>query len=123
MTAISAEDGAFSFSDVPYGNWVVREIEAPTGFVLSEESFAVNVDKDGAVIEVEIENTLIRGTVQLTKTDKDYPDNKLSGAEFAVYRDSNGNKELDADDEKSAHLPKQAQAFMKCPTLSTAAIS
>lgn len=98
LTAVSKEDGGFSFADVPYGNWLVREIEAPTGFVLSDETFAVTVDKDGAVIEVEIENTRIRGTVQLTKVDKDYPDNKLTGAEFTVYRDSNGNKELDADD-------------------------
>ena len=63
----------------------MREIEAPTGFVLSEEVFSVAVDKDSAVIEVEIENTLIRGNVQLTKTDRDYPDNKLTGAEFIVY--------------------------------------
>ena len=98
MTATSAEDGSFSFAGVPYGNWIVREIEAPTGFVLSEEAFSVAVDKDSAVIEVEIENTLIRGNVQLTKTDRDYPDNKLTGAEFIVYRDSNGNKELDETD-------------------------
>ena len=99
LTAVSKEDGGFSFADVPYGNWLVREIEAPTGFVLSDETFAVTVDKDGAVIEVEIENTRIRGTVQLTKVDKDYPDNKLTGAEFTIYCDSNSNKELDADDE------------------------
>lgn len=117
MTATSAEDGVFSFADVPYGNWVVREIEAPTGFVLSEESFAVNVDKDGAVIEVEIENTLIRGTVQLTKTDKDYPDNKLSGAEFSVYRDSNGNKEFDADDELIGTLTETSAGVYEMPDL------
>lgn len=99
MTATSAEDGSFSFAGVPYGNWIVREIEAPTGFVLSEEVFSVAVDKDSTVIEVEIENTLIRGNVQLTKTDRDYPDNKLTGAEFIVYRDSNGNKVLDETDE------------------------
>lgn len=104
MAAISAEDGSFSFVNVPYGNWVVREIEAPTGFVLSEESFAVTIDKDGAIIEVEIENTLIRGNVQLTKTDKDYPDNKLTGAKFAVYRDSNGDKAFDENDEKLGEL-------------------
>lgn len=98
LTATSAEDGSFSFARVPYGNWIVREIEAPTGFVLSEKTHPVTVDADGAVIEVEIENTRIRGAVQLTKTDRDYPDNKLTGAEFTVYRDSNGNKELDADD-------------------------
>mgnify|MGYP001053064376 FL=1 len=99
LTATSAEDGSFSFVRVPYGNWIVREIEAPTGFVLSEKTYPVTVDADGAVVEVEIENTRIRGTVQLTKLDRDYPDNKLTGAEFTVYRDSNGNKELDADDE------------------------
>lgn len=98
------EDGSFSFARVPYGNWIVREIEAPTGFVLSEKTSPVTVDADGAVIEVEIENTRIRGTVQLTKTDRDYPDNKLTGAEFTVYRDSNGNKELDADDERLGTL-------------------
>ena len=98
LTATSAEDGSFSFVRVPFGHWIVREIEAPIGFVLSEETYPVTVDADGAVIEVEIENTRIRGAVQLTKTDRDYPENKLTGAEFTVYRDSNGNKELDADD-------------------------
>ena len=104
LTATSAEDGSFSFARVPYGNWIVREIEAPTGFVLSEKAYPVTVDADCAVIEVEIENTCIRGTVQLTKTDRDYPDNKLTGAEFTVYRDSNDNKELDADDERLGTL-------------------
>ena len=117
LTAISAEDGGFSFADVPYGNWLVREIEAPTGFVLSDETFAVTVDKDGAVIEVEIKNTLIRGTVQLTKVDKDYPDNKLTGAEFAVYRDSNGNKELDADDELLGTLTETGTGVYEMPDL------
>lgn len=99
LTATSDEDGSFSFAQVPYGNWVVREIEAPTGYVLSEEAYPVTIDADGAVVEVEIENILIRGTVQLTKVDEDYPDNKLTGAEFEIYRDSNGNQELDDEDE------------------------
>lgn len=117
LAATSAEDGGFSFADVPYGNWLVREIKAPTGFVLSDETFAVTVDKDGAVIEVEIENARIRGTVQLTKVDKDYPDNKLTGAEFAVYRDSNGNKELDADDELLGTLTETGIGFYEMPDL------
>lgn len=104
MSAISAEDGSFSFANVPFGNWVVHEIEAPAGFVLSEKSFVVTIDKDGAIIEVEIENTLIRGNVQLTKTDRDYPDNKLTGAKFTVYRDSNGDKAFDENDEKIGEL-------------------
>ena len=42
---------------------------------------------------------VIRGGVTLTKVDKDYPENKLEGAVFEVYRDSNRNQELDAEDE------------------------
>ena len=104
LTTTSAEDGSFSFTQVPYGNWIVREIEAPTGYVLSDEAYSVTIDEDGAVIEVEIANTLILGAVQLTKVDAEYPDNKLTGAEFEVYRDSNGNKELDKDDESLGTL-------------------
>ena len=99
LTATSAEDGGFSFTGVPYGSYTVREIEAPTGFVLSDTVYNAVIDKDGAVIEVEIENTRIRGNVQLTKVDKDYPDNHLSGAVFEVYADSNGDKVFDAADE------------------------
>ena len=99
MTATSEEDGSFSFVKVPYGNWLVREIEAPVGYVLSEDSYPVTIDADGDVVKVAIENILIRGTVQLTKVDEDYPDNKLTGAEFELYRDTNGNQELDDEDE------------------------
>ena len=55
--------------------------------------------EDGQIIEIEVENAFVRGSVQLTKVDADYPDNKLTGAEFEIFRDSNSNKELDADDE------------------------
>lgn len=98
MTATSAEDGSFRFDAVPYGNWLVREVESPTGFVLSNTSYPVEISEDGAVVEIEVENTRIRGIVQLTKVDESNTDNKLSGAEFDVYQDSNGNKEFDDGD-------------------------
>ena len=49
--------------------------------------YAVKIDADGAVVEIEAVNTRIRGSVQLTKVDRDYPDHYLTGAEFEVYRD------------------------------------
>ena len=104
MTVISSEDGSFSFANLPYGAWIVREIAAPEGFILSETAYKVSVSENGEVIEIEIENAMIRGKVQLVKVDEDYPDSKLTGAIFELYRDSNGNKELDADDEKLGEL-------------------
>ena len=99
LVTTSAEDGSFQFENIPYGLWIVREIEQPEGFVLSTDLFPVAVNEDGQVIEIEIINEFIRGNLHLTKFDKDYPENKLSGAVFEVYRDTNGNKELDKDDE------------------------
>lgn len=99
LTTTSAEDGSFSFVGVPYGEWIIREIKAPTGYILTEESYPVTVNYHGEMIEVEIVNERIRGTVQLTKVDADYPENKLTGAEFEVYRDTNVNKQLDETDE------------------------
>lgn len=98
-TATSAEDGSFSFSDVPYGNWVLKELESPEGFILSDEAIPVTVEEEGQVVEISLANEQIYGGLRLTKVDQDYPDNKLTGAEFEVYRDTNGNKELDEGDE------------------------
>lgn len=86
-TTVSAEDGSFSFTKVPYGEYVVREVEAPEGYVMDETPYTVLIDEDGDIVEVEITNIRIHGNVQLTKFDKDYPDNTLSGAEFEVYQD------------------------------------
>lgn len=98
QTTTSADDGSFSFEKVPYGTWVIREIESPTGFVLSEEEIAVTVGKVDEVVEIELVNYFIKGNIELTKVDADYPDNKLAGAVFEVYADTNGNGEFDKDD-------------------------
>ena len=51
------------------------------------------------VVEVELVNYFITGNIALTKVDKDYPENKLTGAVFEVYSDTNGNGKLDKKDE------------------------
>ena len=44
-TSVSDEDGGFAFTMIPYGNWVIREIESPAGYVLSEAIIPVTVMK------------------------------------------------------------------------------
>lgn len=99
QTIESADDGSFSFAKVPYGSWVIREIESPKGFVLSEEEIPVTIGKVDEVVEIELVNKFITGNIELTKVDKDYPDNKLTGAVFEIFADTNGNGELDKEDE------------------------
>jgi LPXTG-motif cell wall-anchored protein len=99
MTAVSGDDGSFSFENVPYGSWYIREIKQPTGFVLDETVYDVNISENGQIVEIEIVNELIRGNIALTKVDAEYTDTKLAGAVFEVYKDSNDNGELDSEDE------------------------
>ena len=89
MTALSDDSGIFVFQNIPYGSWIVRELQPAPGFVLNDNSYPVSVGEDEAVIEIVIENRFIVGSVQTTKVDADYPDNKLSGAVFEVYVDAN----------------------------------
>ena len=108
MTATSEKDGSFSFAKVPYGKWIVREIEAPEGFVLDDTSYEVNIGENEQVIEVEITDEYIYGNIELTKVDADYPDNKLTGATFDVYKDVNGDGKLDDGDELIGNLKETA---------------
>ena len=108
MTATSEKDGSFSFAKVPYGKWIVREIEAPEGFVLDDTSYEVNIGENEQVIEVEITDEYIHGNIELTKVDADYPDNKLTGATFEVYKDVNGDGKLDDGDELIGNLEETA---------------
>ena len=54
MTVTSKEDGSFSFEQIPFGIWYVREIEQPTGFVLNENVYEVNIAENEQVVEIEI---------------------------------------------------------------------
>ena len=117
MTATSEKDGSFSFAKVPYGKWIVREIEAPEGFVLDDTSYEVNIGENEQVIEVEITDEYIHGNIELTKVDADYPDNKLTGATFEVYKDVNGNGKLDDGDELIGNLEETATGIYEMKEL------
>ena len=60
MVTESNPIGYFEFDRVPIGNWVIREIAAPEAFVLSEETFPVEITDDGQTIEITMENQIIR---------------------------------------------------------------
>lgn len=98
MTVTSKEDGSFSFEQIPFGIWYVREIEQPTGFVLNENVYEVNIAENEQVVEIEIVNKFVHGNITLTKVDADFPDNKLTGATFEVYQDNNADGKPDDGD-------------------------
>lgn len=109
MTAASGEDGVFVFENLPIGDYIVRELTAPAGYVLSEELHQVSIAEDAQVIELEVTNDPIRGSITLTKYDADYPDNRLTSAVFEVYRDVNGGRVLDDGDELLGEMDDEGE--------------
>ena len=87
MTAASDENGCFEFTDVPFGQYIVREIESPSGYILSDKEYAVSISEDGEVIEITTENKPI--TVEISK--RDVYGNELVGAEM-VLENADGEK-------------------------------
>ncbi len=80
MTAASDENGCFEFTDVPFGQYIVREIESPRGYILSDKEYAVSIAEDGEVIEITAENKPV--TVEISK--RDVYGNELAGAEMVL---------------------------------------
>lgn len=100
-------DGNGQFTTVYYAcgdDWTIREITPSEGYLLDSTVYPVGAEPQRYTAEynpiaLDVTEQVIRGGVALTKVDKDYPENKLEGAVFEVYRDSNRNQELDAEDE------------------------
>ena len=80
MTAVSDENGYFEFNNIPYGEYAVKEIAAPAGYIFSDEKYHVVINEDGDVIEITAENKPI--TVEISK--RDIYGNELVGAEMVL---------------------------------------
>lgn len=80
MTAKSDKQGKFEFTEIPYGEYIVCEIEAPTGYILSDESYPVTISEYGEIIEITAVNKPI--TVEISK--QDVYGNELAGAKMQL---------------------------------------
>lgn len=97
------EPGIYRMDNLRYCGYFLFEKTAPEGFLKDENYHYFEISHDGEVVTVENEagvgflNKPISGSVQATKVDADYPDNKLSGAVFEVYADADGDQIYNAE--------------------------
>lgn len=84
QTAISDETGYFEFTEIPYGEYVICEIQAPDGYILSDEKFPVTISENGDTVEITAENKAI--TVEISK--QDIYGAELAGAEMKLVNES-----------------------------------
>lgn len=53
------EVGRFLFENVPFGDWIICELKAPEGYVLSDEAFKVNIAEGGETVKLNIQNSKV----------------------------------------------------------------
>ena len=85
VTTKTDKDGAFSFNNIPYGEWVVKEIAAPAGYAVDATQHHIYISDDGVVINV----TMVDKQVQISKTDIT-GEKEVVGAELTIT-DESGN--------------------------------
>lgn len=59
LTAESNEKGIFTFENVPYGEYIVRELKPAEGYLPNEKNYQATVSEDEEVIEITVENDKI----------------------------------------------------------------
>ena len=84
-TTKTDKDGAFSFSNIPYGEWIVKEVVAPTGYVVDATQHHIHISDDGVVINI----IMTDKQVQISKTDIT-GEKEVVGAELTIT-DESGN--------------------------------
>lgn len=75
----------FELAELPTGKYTITEINNAEGYLPKTQVKTITVTKD-ATASAEFVNKVIVGNVTLTKVDEDYPENKLTGAVFTVYK-------------------------------------
>ena len=59
LTSKSNEEGIFTFENVPYGEYIVRELKPAEGYLPNEENYTVTISENKEIIEITIENDKI----------------------------------------------------------------
>ena len=78
-------NGKFELTELPTVKYTITEINNAEGYLPKTQVKTITVTKD-ATASAEFVNKVIVGNVTLTKVDEDYPENKLTGAVFTVYK-------------------------------------
>ena len=59
LTSESNEEGIFTFENVPYGKYIVRELKPAEGYLPNEENYQVTISNNEEIIEITVENDKI----------------------------------------------------------------
>lgn len=90
QTGATDSEGKLTFGEVPYGDYIVKEIDVPGYYVVpDEQEVTINADKD---VNLSFDNTLKRGSVKILKTAED---GKIYSIEFTLKGTSDSGEEIE----------------------------
>jgi len=97
-TITTDEKGEAELKDIPYGDYIVKESKAPSGYYLNSEGQTFQIVSNGDSISLTFENKKrpsstrpeTTGSITITKTDSEDEEKLLEGAVFEI-RDSEDN--------------------------------
>lgn len=59
LIAESGEDGIFVFENVPYGNWLIKELQPADGYLENNEIYPVRISENGQTVGITVVNDRI----------------------------------------------------------------
>ncbi|PEB42296.1 VaFE repeat-containing surface-anchored protein [Bacillus pseudomycoides] len=83
-TITTDKDGVATLSNLPIGTYTVKEVKAPQGHVLSENTQTIEV-KTGEIATIEVKNESIKGNIEIKKLSN--IGKILPGVEFTVFKE------------------------------------
>ncbi|WIY58842.1 SpaA isopeptide-forming pilin-related protein [Bacillus arachidis] len=87
-TITTNEEGTASLSGLETGNYTLKEVKAPIGYILNDKPQILEV-KTGEVATITVENAKVKGNIEIKKLSDS--GKVLPGVEFTVYQ---GEKEI-----------------------------
>ncbi|MNO87502.1 Cna protein B-type domain protein [compost metagenome] len=82
--AITDEEGKVKFENLLYGDYYFIETSAPEGYLLNTDKHELSIKEDGVVVEEALTNTMITGSIKISKTDLSTSE-PVPGATLTIY--------------------------------------
>lgn len=85
--ATTASDGKLVFNAVPYGNYIIKEVSPPEGYLANETVYHASITEDGQDVPITVSNQVIKGNIEFTKLGLN--NKPLENAVFELYDANN----------------------------------
>lgn len=85
---ITDSEGIATSKDLRYGRYTMRETKPAEGYHPNNTVYEIEVDANGKIYEFDIDNTIVKGKIQIVKVDANNEETPVANAEFDVIAEN-----------------------------------